>query len=95
CGVKLHVIVIPSAHKCEIYGIDEWKGALRIKVDAPPENNRANIRLVEFIAELLGIDENDIKISCGLHAREKHLFIKGVNRKLVEERLGNVRSKKT
>lgn len=69
----LSVRVIPNSKKPEIFQIEE--GKLKIKVDAPPIENRANERLIEILAEHFHTKKSHIKIIRGLNSRNKIIEI--------------------
>ena len=62
----------------EIFGLQY--GRFKVKVAAPPEDGKANERLIEIIARALGVSKSSVKIVKGETSRIKILKIKGVNR---------------
>ena len=60
------VKVVPRAAKNEIVG---WlEGALKIRIQAPPEDGRANRALEELLAEALGLKKNAVTVATGRRA---------------------------
>ncbi|MEM3494089.1 MAG: DUF167 domain-containing protein [Thermoplasmata archaeon] len=86
-GVLLHLVVIPNSTKTRIGGFDPWRGAIKVYVAAPPAQGSANSCLIDFLAELLGVEKSKIEIVSGHHSREKVLAISGLSKKLLEERI--------
>ncbi len=52
-GVRLSVRITPNARKNEVVGVLD--DALKIKLNAPPIEGRANEALIRFIAEQLDV----------------------------------------
>lgn len=74
-GIKVSVKIIPNASKCEIVGtIDD---ILRIKLDVPPIEGKANEKCVKFLSKLLGVPKTAIEIVSGEKSKNKVLYIKG------------------
>jgi uncharacterized protein len=74
-GIKINIKVIPGSSKCEIAGvIDE---SLKIKLDVPPVEGKANEKCVKFLSKLLGVPKTSISIISGEKSRNKVLYIKG------------------
>ena len=74
--VVFAVRVQPRASKNEIAGVME--GALKIRLQAPAVENRANQELCEFVAELLKRPKSAVRILSGDHSRSKRLEVLGV-----------------
>lgn len=74
-GVKFGVKVVPNSSKCEISGIiDE---SLKIKLDVPPVEGKANEKCIKFLSKLLDVPKTSISIVSGETSKNKILFIKG------------------
>lgn len=72
---KLRVKAVPNASKDEICG---WLGEeLKIRVAAPPEGGRANARIVEVLAGVLGVPEGGIRVVTGGGSPRKILEVTG------------------
>ncbi len=78
-GAKFAVHVAPRARRTAITGVfgEGPDAALRIALNAPPVEGRANEALIEFLAGLLGVRRSEIEISGGLHARRKLILVRG------------------
>lgn len=76
-GTRIVVQVVPRASKTEVAGMygDE---ALRIRLNAPPVDGKANRELVRFVAESLGVPERAVTLVSGQTGRRKTLRVDGV-----------------
>ena len=79
--VTFSVRVQPRASKDEIAGVMD--GALKVRLCAPPLENRANEALVEFLAGLLKTPKSAVRIQSGERGRNKRVEIRGVTRRQV------------
>lgn len=80
-GVVVTVRVQPRASKDEIAG--EMAGALKIRLQAPALEDRANEALVEFLARLLKTPKAAVRILSGERSRTKRIEIRGVTRQQI------------
>lgn len=76
------VRVQPRASKDEIAGV--MKGALKIRLQAPAVEDRANEALCEFLASLLKTPKSAVRILSGERSRTKRVEIRGVTKAQVE-----------
>ena len=77
-GVRITVQVVPRASKTEVvgaYGDD----ALRVRLNAPPVDGKANKELVRFFAEALGVPARAVTLVSGQTGRRKVLKTDGVS----------------
>lgn len=72
----LLVRVQPRASKNEIAGVME--GALKVRLQAPALEDRANIALCEYLAGLLKTPKSAVRILSGHRSRIKRVEIMGV-----------------
>jgi len=70
------VRVQPRASKDEI--ASEMAGALKVRLQAPAVENRANDALIEFLARLLKTPKSAVRILSGDRSRTKRIEIRGV-----------------
>jgi uncharacterized protein len=79
-GVMLAVRAQPGAKKTAIVGVyGEGDAAqLKIAVQAPPVEGRANEALVEFLAEHFGLTKNAVELIGGEVSRCKVFRLRGV-----------------
>jgi uncharacterized protein (TIGR00251 family) len=83
--ISFRVRVQPRASKDEVAG--EMGGALRVRLQAPAVEDRANEALVEFLAQLLKRPRAAVRILSGDRGRTKRVEISGVTRQQVLELL--------
>ncbi|MGA8074615.1 MAG: DUF167 domain-containing protein [Candidatus Acidiferrales bacterium] len=72
------VRVQPRASRDGIAG--EVEGALKIRLTAPPVDDRANEALRRFLADELNIPISAVRIAGGERSRTKRIEIRGVER---------------
>jgi uncharacterized protein (TIGR00251 family) len=72
----------PRASKDEITG--EIAGAIKIRLQAPAVEGRANEALIEFLAQLLKSPKGAVRILSGERSRIKRLEIRGVTKQQIE-----------
>ena len=76
-AVVLLVRVQPRASKDEIAGVVE--GALKIRLQAPAVEDRANVALCEYLAGLLKTPKSAVRILSGHRSRIKRVEITGIS----------------
>lgn len=81
----LRVRLNPGARKSEIMG--EAGGRLRIRLQAPPVEGKANRELARFVARELGLKKNRVTLVSGEKSREKSLLLQGLSPEEVRDRL--------
>ena len=74
--INVWVNVQPYASRNEV--LDSKNGFWRVKIAAPPVKGKANLELIEFLSEVLGINKNNLTIRKGLNRRRKLIGIGGV-----------------
>ena len=80
-SVILLVRVQPRASKDEIAGILD--GALKVRLQAPAVEDRANIALCGFLAHLLNTPKSAVRILSGDRSRTKQIEIRGVTQQQI------------
>lgn len=66
---RLQIKAVPNAPRSEIVG---WLGeALKVKVQAPPEDGKANAELCAFLAKTLGLPKSAVRLGRGASSRTK------------------------
>jgi uncharacterized protein (TIGR00251 family) len=83
--VVVAVRVTPRASRDAIEG--EYQGALKIRLTAPPVDDRANEALRRLLAARLKVPVSAVRILSGDKSRNKRVQISGVNRQQVMELL--------
>jgi uncharacterized protein (TIGR00251 family) len=74
--VIFQVRVQPRASRDEVAGVLE--GALKIRIQAPAIDNRANVAVCEYLASLLKTPKSAVRILGGERSRVKRVEIRGV-----------------
>ncbi|MDN5358883.1 MAG: uncharacterized protein PWP76_726 [Candidatus Diapherotrites archaeon] len=70
--MQLLVRVVPNAKRAKV---EETENGLKIWVDAPAVEGKANKRLIEILAKHFGVKKNAIRIVRGGKSREKVVAI--------------------
>jgi uncharacterized protein len=84
-GVAFVVRVTPRASRNAIEG--EHQGALKVRVTAPPVDDRANEAVRRLLADRLKVPVSAVKILGGEKSRNKRVQIAGTSRQQVLELL--------
>jgi len=77
--------IVPRASKNEVSG--EMAGALKIRLQAPPVEGKANRALIDFLADVLDVPRRAIDIVSGETGRNKRVVIVGVTEAAVRRAL--------
>lgn len=72
-GVILRIHAQPGAARSELCGLHG--DALKVRLQAPPVDGRANAELCRFIAELFQVKRQDVMLISGESGRQKRLRI--------------------
>lgn len=80
-GVTLAVRAQPGARKTAVVGIygEGASAQLKIAINAPPIQGRANDALIAFIAELFSLPKSAIALTSGASSRNKVFLMRGVS----------------
>jgi uncharacterized protein (TIGR00251 family) len=81
----LRLRVVPNARRSEVVGV--FGEAIKVKVQAPAVDGKANEALRDFLAERLGIPTRDIELVAGEKSRDKTLAITGLELEEARARL--------
>ena len=76
-AVVFQVRVQPRASRDEITGVVD--GALKVRLQAPALEDRANVALCEYLAELLKMPKSAVRILSGERSRIKRVEIRGIH----------------
>jgi uncharacterized protein (TIGR00251 family) len=90
-GVTLAVRALPGAKKkTAVLGVycEGEKARLKIAVQAPAVEGRANSALVAFLAEMFGVAKSQVELVSGELSRSKVFLLRGVTLKQAEVMLG-------
>ena len=73
-GTLLDVRVVPGASRCAL--VLEPSGRLKVRLDAPPVDGKANERLIQYLArEVFRIPKSAVSIVKGELGREKTILL--------------------
>jgi hypothetical protein len=84
-GVRIRVRLHPQASKDSVGEVVD--GHLRIRLTAPPVEDRANEALRAFLAKRLRIAKGAVRLIRGGHSRNKTLEVLGVNADVARSKL--------
>jgi uncharacterized protein len=76
-AVSFAVRVVVRASRDAIEG--EWQGALKVRLSAPPVDNRANEALCRLLAQNLKIPVSAVRIVSGERSRTKRVEVRGAS----------------
>lgn len=78
-GARFSVRVAPRASRNAIAGVlgEGEEAALKIALQAPPIEGRANDALIAYLSELLDTPRASIEITAGQHSRNKTILVRG------------------
>ncbi len=74
--VSFAVRVQPRASRDEIAG--EWQDALKVRLTAPPVDDRANDALRRLLATRLNVPLSAVRIAAGARSRTKRVEVRGL-----------------
>jgi uncharacterized protein (TIGR00251 family) len=78
--------VVPNARRSEVAGFMQEE--VRVKIQAPAHEGKANAELIRFLSELIGCAKSSIIIKRGEKSRNKVIEIEGVSPQEVWRKLG-------
>lgn len=76
-GVTIAVRAQPGAKRTKVVGVHGEE--LKIAVQAPPIEGRANEALIAFLAETLGVAKSKVTLLSGELSRSKVFLVRGVS----------------
>jgi uncharacterized protein len=76
-GIVLALHAQPGARQTRLVGIHGE--ALKVKIKAPPVDGKANAALIEWLAELFGVNRSQVRLVQGEKNRSKAFEIRGVS----------------
>jgi uncharacterized protein len=88
-GVTLAIRAQPGAKKTAIVGVygDGEAAQLKIAVQAPPVEGRANEALIAFLAEMFAIPKRSVELVSGELSRSKVFLVRGVSVNQVQSKI--------
>ena len=81
--ITLHIV--PRAKSTEVAGIHG--DAVRVRVAAPPADGAANMELVRFLSERLGVPQKAVRIVAGALGRRKVIEVDGQSSDTIRQTL--------
>lgn len=72
-GLLISIYVQPKSAKNQIAGLHN--NALKIRITAPPTDNKANKMCLKFLAKQLGLPPSSLEVVKGQTSRSKQVFI--------------------
>ena len=75
-GVYISLHIQPGAKREAIAGL--FGSSLKIALNAPPVDGKANAALLRFLAAKLGVAKKQIELCSGAASRDKRVFVSGV-----------------
>lgn len=79
----LKIYLQPGAKKSEIVG--KHGDYIKIKVQSPPIEGKANDALINFLAKVCGVSKSSISIASGEKSRIKTICIKNCDEQMKEK----------
>jgi uncharacterized protein (TIGR00251 family) len=88
-GARFAVRVTPRASRTALAGVmgmgDE--AVIKVSLNSPPVDGKANAALIEYLAEVLGIPRSAVEIAGGPQSRNKIIQVRGQSAAEVTARL--------
>ena len=90
--VFLQLYVQPGGKRSEVMGLYDGPTGqcLKIRVQAPPVEGKANEEVLRFIVELMELPKRSVSLAKGSQSRMKTLEIVSVPQEVVEKQLSKV-----
>lgn len=85
-SATVSVRVVPRSSKEGVAGCEG--GVVRIRLNAPPVEGKANEALVRFLAKALGVPKGSITLVAGERGRSKIVRVAGLTREALMAALG-------
>ena len=85
-AVSFAVRLTPRASRDAIEG--EWQGALKVRLTAPPVENRANEALCRLLAQSLNMPRSAVRIVSGERSRTKRVEVRGASAEQIRQLFG-------
>ena len=68
-GVRLALHIQPNASRTEIIGL--YQDRLKIRIQAPPIDGKANTEIIKFLANIFGVPKSSVSLVAGTSGRGK------------------------
>jgi len=80
-GVVLNIHATPRSSKSQVRGLHGE--ALKICLQAPPVDGKANEALLEFLSDTLGVPRRQLSLIAGQTSRQKRVAVQGMTMKRI------------
>lgn len=84
-GIIISVRLVPGSSFSKI--VDFTDDYVRIKISAPPVDNRANKELISFLSDLLDVNKSKINIISGEKSKLKKILIKDASLEKITKKI--------
>ena len=84
-GIIIIIKLVPNSSFNKI--VDYTEEFIKIKISAPPVENRANKELIEFISDISGVNKSNISIISGEKSKLKKILIKNGDFNLITQKI--------
>lgn len=85
-GAALAVRITPRASRNEISEILS-DGTVKIRLTAPPVEGKANLALVDFLSDIIGVPPSQIEIVAGATGRDKLVSVLDMDAETLHKRI--------
>ena len=85
-GSALAVRITPRASRNQIVGVLN-DGTIKVHLAAEPSDDKANVELVGFLAEVLGVPKSRVEIVAGASGRDKLVSVLDMDVETVHQRV--------
>ncbi|RJQ54130.1 MAG: DUF167 domain-containing protein [Actinobacteria bacterium] len=86
--VRLDIVVQPRSSRSEVAGT--VGGALKVRVNAPPAEGKANEESVKVLADFFDVPKSSVRVIAGATSRRKVVEIAGIDAREAAHRLGGL-----
>lgn len=84
-GIILSIRLTPNSSKDDFAGYcDEY---VKIKVSAPPNENKANKKLLSFLSDAFKLSKSSVELISGDKSRLKKVLLKNIDEEKVKQKI--------
>lgn len=84
-GIIFNVKLVPNSSFSKI--VDYTEEYVRIKISAPPIENKANKELIDFCSKLFDVNKSKLKIVSGDKSKLKKILIQDTSFEVISQKL--------
>lgn len=84
-GIIFNVKLVPNSSFSKI--VDYTQEYVRIKISAPPIENKANKELIDFCSKLFDVNKSKLKIVSGDKSKLKKILIQDTSFEVISQKL--------